>query len=81
MGSPYLLAHRLGWSAYIAGKRESRRLIGDEFISTFTCGMMGEIVGKAATISLRHGTDPRGVYEKHLPEIKALLERPGNALQ
>lgn len=162
--------HRLGWSAYIAGKRESRRLMGDivltgkdfrdgtpfpdgcfpctwhidihtpepayakghegdEFISTFTrgkeysykgpywapyrclysrnvtnlymagrnisvdrealgavrvmrtCGMMGEIVGKAASIALRHGTDPRGVYEKHLPELKALMEKPGSTRQ
>jgi hypothetical protein len=163
--------HRLGWSAYIAGKRESRRLLGDvvltgedfrngtvfpdgsfpcswhidihtpepayskglqkgdEFISTFTrgkgytykgpywapyrclysrnvsnlfmagrnisvnrealgavrvmrtCGMMGEIVGKAASIAVSHGTDPRGVYEKHLPELKSLMEKPGSARQ
>ena len=29
-----------------------------------TCGMMGEIVGKAAWICVRHETTPRGVYEK-----------------
>jgi hypothetical protein len=159
--------HRLGWAAFIAGKRESRRLMGDviltgedfrdgrefpdgcfpcswhidihtphpdfdegfkgeEFISRATtgagfaykgpywapfrclysrnvtnlfmagrdisvtreglgpvrvmktCGMMGEIVGKAAWICVRHGTSPRGVYEKHLPLLKELMSQPGS---
>jgi hypothetical protein len=158
--------HRLGWSAFIAGKRESRRLVGDvmlkaddfrngtawpdpafpntwhidihiadpkykaglegeEFISQATtgrqynykgpywapyrclysrnignlfmagrnisverealgavrvmrtCGMMGEIVGKAAWICVRHGTSPRGVYDKHLPLLRDLMQQPG----
>ena len=158
--------HRLGWSAFIAGKRESRRLLGDvlltgkdfhegkqwpdpawpntwhidihtphpafrkglqgdEFISTFTrgkeysyagpywgpyrclysrnignlfmagrnisvtrealgavrvmrtCGMMGEIVGKAAWICVRHDTSPRGVYASHLPVLDELMNQPG----
>lgn len=160
--------HRLGWSAFIAGKRESRRLMGDvvlttddflkmkvypdasfpctwhidvhtpepayqkghegeEFISTFThgkgytykgpywapyrclysrnisnlfmagrdisvthdalgpvrvmrtCGMMGEIVGKAAWIAVRYNTSPRGVYENHLDLLKELMSQPGAA--
>jgi hypothetical protein len=155
--------HRLEWSAFIAGKRESRRLIGDivltgddfrsrkvfndpafpcswhidvhspnelfdkdlkgqEFISkatagsdyTYTgiywapyrtlysrninnlfmagrdisvskeglgpvrvmrtCGMMGEVVGKAAAICVRHNTNPRGVYENHLDELRILMQ-------
>jgi hypothetical protein len=159
--------HRLEWSAFIAGKRESRRLIGDvvltgddfrlqkvfndpafpcswhidihsphelfdkdlkgqEFISKATvgtgysysgiywapyrtlysrninnlfmagrdisvskeglgpvrvmrtCGMMGEVVGKAASICIHHKTTPRGVYEKHLDELKELMQLPGN---
>jgi len=158
--------HRLGWAAFIAGKRESRRLLGDvvltgedfrhgrqfpdgcfpcswhidlhtphpdfsrghqgeEFISMATtgkeynylgpywapyrtlysrnisnlfmagrdisvnrealgpvrvmrtCGMMGEIVGKAAWISVRHKTSPRGVYQKHLELLKELMAQPG----
>jgi hypothetical protein len=158
--------HRLGWAAFIAGKRESRRLLGDviltaddfrtgrdfpdgcypcswhidihtphpdfdqghagnEFISRATtgkdyaykspywapyrtlysrsisnlfmagrdisvtreglgpvrvmrtCGMMGEIVGKAAWICVRHETSPRSVYEKHLPLLKELMAQPG----
>ena len=158
--------HRLGWAAYIAGKRESRRLLGDvvltvddfraarvfpdaaypctwhidvhspdpqfaagqqggEFISRATtgkqysyqgpywapyrtlysrnignlfcagrdisvthealgpvrvmrtCGMMGEIVGKAAWIAVSHNTGPRGVYQNHLPLLKELMTKPG----
>jgi hypothetical protein len=158
--------HRLGWSAFIAGKRESRRLMGDvvldaedfkkqrkfedgafpcswhvdlhtpkkefkegfedmEFISDYTrgaeyqyggeywapyralysrniknlfmagrcisvtksglgpvrvmktCGMMGEVVGKAASICIKKQVTPREVYTKELPELKRLLGRPG----
>jgi hypothetical protein len=160
--------HRLGWAAFIAGKRESRRLLGDvilsvtdfkegtqypdpafpntwhidihephpdynqglageEFISVCTtgkeyryegpywapyrclysrnrdnlfmagrdisverealgpvrvmrtCGMMGEIVGKAAWICIRHDTSPRGVYEQHLELLQNLMRQPGAA--
>ena len=159
--------HRLGWAAFIAGKRESRRLLGDivltaddfrndvaypdgafpcswgidvhsphedfddghegeEFISFATtgkgydyegpywapyrclysrnvpnlfmagrdisvtqeglgpvrvmrtCGMMGEIVGKAATICVSKETTPRGVYEKHLDMLKDMMRQPGS---
>jgi hypothetical protein len=42
-----------------------------------TCGMMGEIVGKAAYVAVRHGVTPRGVYDKHLPELVMLAEQPG----
>jgi hypothetical protein len=42
-----------------------------------TCGMMGEIVGKAAYLAVLHGTSPRGVYEKHLPELVTLAQQPG----
>lgn len=158
--------HRLAWAAFIAGKRESRRLLGDviltgndfrkgrafpdpafpcswhidvhsphpefadgfkgeEFISRATvgegysykppywapyrtlysrnianlfmagrdisvtrealgavrvmrtCGMMGEIVGKAAWIAVRHNTTPRGVYEQHLALLRELMQQPG----
>jgi hypothetical protein len=42
-------------------------------------GMMGEIVGKAAWICVRHQSLPRGVYESHLPLLKELMEQPGAA--
>jgi hypothetical protein len=44
-----------------------------------TCGMMGEVVGKAASVAIKHGTNPRGVYEKHWAEMDELLKLPGKA--
>ncbi len=42
-----------------------------------TCGMMGEVVGKAAYITVRHQTTPRGVYDQYLDELKDLMRQPG----
>ena len=156
--------HRLKWAAYIAGKRESRRLLGDlvltgddfrnlkpyedrcfpctwhldlhspdpkfqagheeeEFISVATdssryryqgpywapyrclysrnvnnlfmagrdisvthealgavrvmrtCGMMGEIVGMAASLCHEHDCNPRDVYQAHLDQLQELMRR------
>ncbi len=43
-----------------------------------TTGMMGEIVGKAAAICVRHHTNPRGVYQNHLPLLKEMMSKPGS---
>ena len=40
-----------------------------------TCGMMGEIVGMAASICREHDCLPRDVYEAHLGELFALMQR------
>ncbi len=40
-----------------------------------TCGMMGEVVGMAASLCAKHKTDPRGVYRDHLAELKELAKR------
>ena len=40
-----------------------------------TCGMMGEVVGMAASICKNRHTTPRGVYIEHLPEFKELATR------
>jgi len=157
--------HRLEWAAFVAGKRESRRLMGDvvlaqedvvrnrqfvdaavpatwmidlhlpdpryaegfegdEFISEAhytkytppywvpyrclysrnianlfmagrdisvthealgavrvqrTCGMMGEVVGMAASLCRKHRTSPRGVFEAHLSELQELMRQGGAA--
>jgi hypothetical protein len=42
-----------------------------------TCGMMGEVVGKAASICIKKSVSPREVYTQQLPELKRLLGRPG----
>jgi len=44
-----------------------------------TCGMMGEVVGKAASLAVLHHTTPRGVYEDHWAEMERLLSLPGKA--
>jgi 5,10-methenyltetrahydromethanopterin hydrogenase len=40
-----------------------------------TTGMMGEVVGMAASIALTHDTTPRGVYLYHLDELKTLMAK------
>jgi hypothetical protein len=40
---------------------------------------MGEVVGKAASVAVKHGTTPRGVYEQHWEDLEALLKLPGKA--
>jgi hypothetical protein len=40
-----------------------------------TTGMMGEVVGMAASLCTKHAATPRGVYEKHLDELKTLMQR------
>ena len=40
-----------------------------------TGAMMGEVVGMAASICKDKGTTPRGVYQKYLPELKALMTK------
>ena len=40
-----------------------------------TTGMMGEVVGMAASLCKKHGTSPRGVYKNHLEELKGLMRR------
>ena len=40
-----------------------------------TCGMLGEVVGMAASLCKKHDTTPRGVYENHLAELKNLAKR------
>ncbi len=44
-----------------------------------TCGMMGEVVGKAASICTAHDCSPREVYTHYLDDLKRLLELPGKA--
>lgn len=44
-----------------------------------TCGMMGEVVGKAASICRQHDCLPRTVYEQYWDEMDQLLKLPGKA--
>lgn len=40
-----------------------------------TTGMMGEVVGMAASIAKKYKTTPRGVYKNHLDELKVLMQK------
>ena len=40
-----------------------------------TTGMMGEVAGMAAYVANKNKTNPRGVYQKHLDELKTLMEK------
>ena len=44
-----------------------------------TCGMMGEVVGRAASICVDRECGPREVYTQHLDELVKLLRLPGKA--
>ena len=44
-----------------------------------TCGMMGEVVGKAASVATARNCTPRDVYRTYLDELVELVELPGAA--
>ncbi|TWU15425.1 FAD-dependent oxidoreductase [Allorhodopirellula heiligendammensis] len=44
-----------------------------------TCGMMGEVVGKAASLCRLHKCLPRDIYYNYWPELDAMLKLPGKA--
>ncbi|MCA9035911.1 MAG: FAD-dependent oxidoreductase [Planctomycetaceae bacterium] len=44
-----------------------------------TCGMMGEVVGRAASLCVLHECQPRDVYNRYLAELIDLLNLPGKA--
>ncbi len=40
-----------------------------------TGGCMGEVIGMAASLCVKHDSSPRGVYEKHLIDLQTLMRR------
>jgi hypothetical protein len=44
-----------------------------------TLGMVGEVVGKATSVCVKHDCLPRDIYSEHLPELFELLRQPGRA--
>ncbi|HIQ23047.1 MAG TPA: FAD-dependent oxidoreductase [Planctomycetes bacterium] len=44
-----------------------------------TCGMMGEVVGKAASLCVHFNCTPRDIYRRYLDELFKLLQLPGKA--
>ncbi|MBN1588787.1 MAG: FAD-dependent oxidoreductase [Pirellulales bacterium] len=39
-----------------------------------TCGVIGQAVGTAASIAVKHGLSPRGVYQQEITELQKLLQ-------
>jgi hypothetical protein len=44
-----------------------------------TCGMMGEVVGRAASICVRRECLPRDVYQSYYDDLDELMKLPGKA--
>ncbi|MFA6795351.1 MAG: FAD-dependent oxidoreductase, partial [Proteiniphilum sp.] len=40
-----------------------------------TTGMMGEVVGMAASLAIKHKTSPRNIFKNHLSDLKILMEK------
>jgi hypothetical protein len=40
-----------------------------------TTGMMGEVIGMAASVCKKHNTLPRGIFEDHFTELEALMKK------
>jgi hypothetical protein len=38
-----------------------------------TGGCEGEVIGMGASLCVKHGSSPRGIYEKHLDKLQALM--------
>ena len=81
----YPIPYRCLYSANVSNLFMAGRDISvtDEALGTTrvmkTIGMMGEVVGKAAAICVKHHCTPRDVYTLSWPEMDALLKLPGRA--
>ncbi|MDB4320227.1 FAD-dependent oxidoreductase [Akkermansiaceae bacterium] len=83
----YAIPYRIMYSKnignlFMAGRCVSvdRRALGTTRVMR-TCGMMGEVVGKAAWIAATQETTPRGVYQNYLPILIDLMQQPGRAFR
>ena len=78
---PYWIPYRVLYSRNIANLFMAGRDVSvtHEALGTVrvmrTGGCMGEIVGMAAAVAVRHDVSNRGVYEKYLPELKDLMRK------
>jgi hypothetical protein len=76
---PYPIPYRCLYSRNITNLMMAGRNISVTHIALGTVrvqrttGMMGEVLGMAATLCKQHATTPRGVYERHLEELKAMM--------
>jgi len=79
--SPYPIPYRCFYSRnidnlFMAGRDISVTHVALGTVRVMrTCGMMGELVGMAASLCKKHDTTPRGVYKNHLDELKQLAKQ------
>ena len=78
---PYAIPYRCFYSRnienlFMAGRNISvtHAALGSVRVQR-TTAMIGEVVGMAASICRKRSSTPRGVYEKHLEELKALMQK------
>jgi hypothetical protein len=78
---PYPIPYRSLYSRNVGNLLMAGRCISVTHVALGTVrvmrtgGMMGELIGMAASLCNKHDTNPRGVYENHLEELKALAGR------
>jgi hypothetical protein len=78
---PYPIPYRCFYSRNIENLMMAGRNISVTHVALGTVrvmrtgGMMGEVVGMAASLCTQHHTTPRGIYENHLDSLKALMQR------
>jgi len=78
---PYPVPYRSLYSRNVGNMLMAGRCISVTHVALGTVrvmrtgGMMGELIGMAASLCKKHNTNPRGVYENHLEELKALARR------
>lgn len=79
--SDYVIPYRALYSRnidnlFMAGRNISVTHVGLGTVRVMrTGGMMGEVVGMAASLCKKYDTNPRGVYNFHLGELKKLMEK------
>lgn len=74
-GIPYrsLYSKNIG-NLFFAGRNISCSHMGMSSTRVMaTCATMGQAVGTAAALAVRHNTDPRGVYEQYITELRDTL--------
>ena len=78
---PYPIPYRCLYSRNIENLMMAGRCISVTHVALGTvrvmrtCGMMGELVGMAASLCKKYNTTPRGVYEDHLNRLKIIAKR------
>ena len=81
-GGPYPIPYRCFYSRNIPNLFMAGRNISVDGIALGpvrvqgTTGMMGEVVGRAASLCKKYNCTPREVYTKHLDELIAMFNQP-----